>query len=296
MTGSAAARGRPSAAPVGASALDLIGSARVIEAHAPIAPVATTAGRPEGRLARLSVQGLQHAQALGADPVAVTAARLYAWNRLPASAWRRSAAEPALVARTSASAAGTTWVQVSAGPPTSPWCVWRPRADPLEQTGPGWKLYVSPQPLQLAEAVAAALTAAASLPVVSLKYGGDAYGILRPDKLIIHLATVDAVHQLASRLLRLLDGCPVHGVPYSAELGGDGLVSWGCDPPAGSADARIGPSWRAWVTHNLAEGLAGRRDGGIEPWQAALDRIARAGVDPLTWAPMPDLWAAAEAA
>ena len=298
MTAGAAGAARPNAVPV-------VGVGKAFDSHDVLcraadacagALPATTAARPQGRLARLSVQGLQHALALGVDTVEATAARLYAWNRLPASAWRRSAAEPALVSNKSVNAAGTAWVLVAPGPPASPWCVWRLRNGPVEQAGPGWKLYVSPHPRHLAEAAAAALAAAASLPVVALKYGGDAYGILRPDKLVIHLATRDAVHELASCLLRLLDGCPVHGVPYSAELGGDGLVSWGCDPPAGSAEARVGPSWRAWVTRTLAEGLAGRCNDANEPWRAALDQIARAGVDPLTWAPMPHLWAQTEAA
>jgi hypothetical protein len=267
------------------------GRSAVAEAHASICRPTITAYRQQGRLAHLSVQGLQHAQALGAESVAITAARLYAWNRLPSSAWRRLAAEPALLSAKSVRAAGNTWMQVTPGPPVSPWCIWRPRGDPVEHTGPIWKLYVSPSPMHLAEAVAASLAAAAGLPVVSLKYGGDAQGILRPDKLVVHLASVDAVRGLANRLLHSLDGCPAHGVPYTAELGGNGLISWGCDPPAGSADASIGPSWRSWVTHLLAEGLASQCPSGIEPWQVALDRVAQAGVDPGTWAPAPDLWA-----
>jgi len=246
--------------------------------------------RPRGRLAQLSVLGLQHAQALGVESVAITAARLYAWNRLPSSVWRRLSTVSALLAAKSVSAAGNAWTQVAPGPPSSPWCVWRRRGDSQQHAGPGWKLYVSPHPVHLTEAVVAAFAAAAELPVVSLKYGVDAPGMLRPDKLVIHLATSDAVQAVAARLLRLLDGCPAHGVPFSAELGGDGLISWGCDPPAGSADARIGASWRAWISYHLAQALAGQYPPDTEPWRAALDRIAQAGVDPLTWTPSPDLW------
>lgn len=261
------------------------------EANASILPAAIVAAPSPGRLAQLSLQGLRHAQALGADSVEVTAARLYAWNRLPMSVWRRLAAGPALLSTKTLIAAGSAWTQVMAGPPASPWCVWRLRGDPVEHSGPGWKLYVSPHPLQLADAVAASLNAAVGLPVVSLKYGGDAYGMLRPDKLVVHLASADVVPVLANRLLRALGGCPVQGVPYTAELGGDGLISWGCDPPAGSSGAAIGPSWRTWVTRLLAEGLASPRPSGIEPCQVALDRIALAGVDPHTWTPAADLWA-----
>ncbi len=148
------------------------------EANASILPATRDVAQLQGRLAQLSLQGLWHAQALGAESVEVTAGRLYTWNRLPLSAWRRLAAEPAFVSTKSVGAAGSVWTQVMPGPPASPWCVWRLRGDPVEHTGPGWKLYVSPHPLQLAEAVVASLDAAAGLPVVSLKYGGDAYGIL----------------------------------------------------------------------------------------------------------------------
>jgi len=249
-----------------------------------------------GRLAQLSLTGLKHAQALESPSVAATAARLYAWNRMPASAWRRVAAEPALLAARATGAAGTTWIQVLPGPPVAPWCIWRPSRDPIEPAGRHWKVYVSPHPLQLAEAVAAAMAACAGLPVISLKYGADAQGMLRPDKLVVHLATPEAVHLLADRLLAALDGCPVHGVPYTAELGGDGLISWGCDPPAGSSAAEIGPSWRTWVTRLLAEGLTGERRPGAESWERSLNDIECAGVDPSTWAPKPWLWANADAA
>jgi hypothetical protein len=249
-----------------------------------------------GRLAELSLTGLKHAQALDSPSVEATAARLYEWNRIPASAWRRVAAEPALLAARATGAAGSAWVLTLPGPPVSPWCVWRSRVNPIEPGGRHWKVYVSPQPLQLAEGVVAVMAACEGLPVISLKYGADAQGMLRPDKLVVHLTAPEAVHVLADRVLRALDGCPVHGVPYTAELGGDGLISWGCDPPAGSLAAELGPSWRAWVTRLLAQGLAAERRPGAEPWERSLCEIERAGVEPSTWAPKPWLWANADAA
>ena len=46
-----------------------------------------------------------------------------------------------------------------------------------------------------------------------------------------------------------------------------------------------------WLTQTLALGLAATRDAGEEPWEHALVEVARAGVDPATWTPKPDLWA-----
>jgi hypothetical protein len=242
-------------------------------------------------LATLSVQALQHVQRLDRTSVEAVAARLYAWNRLPTSSWRRVREEPALIARTAATAAGKSWTQVTPGPPSDPWCFWRPRVEPAKATGRCWKLYVSPGPLQLAEAVSAAFAACAGLPVISLKYGLDADGILRPDKLVVHLADAEAMHALGERLLRSLDGCVPHGVPFTPEIGGDGLISWGIDPPAGSAAARGAPSWRLWVTRLLARALNRNDQPAVEPWQGALHELERAGVDSQTWAPADDLWA-----
>ena len=135
-----------------------------------------------------------------------------------------------------------------AGPPASPMVrlatAWRS----CGAQRAGLELCVSPHPFQLADAIAASLNAAAGLPVVSLKYGGDAYGMLRPDKLVVHLASADVVPVLANRLLRVLGGCPVQGVPYTAGARGDGLISWGCDPPAGSPAPSSARGWRTWVT------------------------------------------------
>ena len=245
-----------------------------------------------GRLAELSLRGLQHAQALRLASIEETAARLYAWNRLPSSAWRGLAAEPGRIAAKAARMAGKTWIQIETGPPATRWCRWRPIFAPPTPRAQLWKVYVSPRPHDLAEAVCAVLSACDSLPVLSLKYGMDEDGMLRPDKLVVHLATRDSVDALGDRLSPLLAGCPAHGVPYAAELGGDGLISWGCDPPIGSAAARIRPSWRSWVTLRLAQELACDSIAGIEPWQHALCAIARDGVDPVTWAPAPNMWTA----
>jgi hypothetical protein len=244
-----------------------------------------------GRLAQLSLDGLMHVQTLGRQSVADIAARLYAWNRLPSSAWRRLGTEPVLVATRAASAAGQSWEMIASGPPATPWCMWRLRGRAADAVSGCWKVYISPHPRYLADVVPAAMCACVDLPVVGLKYGTDVHGMLRPDKLVVHLAAEEAVHLLTDRLLRLLDGCPAQGVPYSAELGGDGLISWGRDPPSASQAIRAGGSWRAWVTKTLAEGFVDKDAKEPEPWKRALDRIVRAGVDPLTWAPPPALWA-----
>jgi hypothetical protein len=139
--------------------------------------------------------------------------------------------------------------------------------------------------------VSACLIVGAELPVVSIKYGLDAAGTLRPDKLVLYLASREAVRLLGARLLTTLRGARPHGVPFTAELGGNGLVSWGVDPPRDSQAAKIGASWRLWVTKALAQGLTAARSSQTQPWESALQQIESAGVDPITWEPRNDLWA-----
>jgi hypothetical protein len=130
---------------------------------------------------------------------------------------------------------------------------------------------------------------------VALKVGNDAPSLLRPDKIVLYFADLDSVSAGAARLAHELAGCPVHGVPFTAELAGsDGLLSFGIDPPRPEHAIawQERESWRLWLTNRLAVALlAARRDGGtLEPWQYALARLELEGIDPSTWAPPADLW------
>ena len=84
---------------------------------------------------------------------------------------------------------------------------------------------------------------------------------------------------------------PVQGVPFTAEIGGEGLLSWGVDPAQERHRlAWEGPvSWRLFVTSRLARALLHARHEsgpGLEPWRFALERLRLEGVDISTWTPM----------
>jgi hypothetical protein len=253
------------------------------------APSVFGEGAASGRLARLSIAALRHGQEVRELPVGALAARLYAANRLPAAVGAGASVHLDRAERHARTTAGRDWTEAMAEPPGS-WRFWRPRTARSAPVAGMWKLYVSPSPSMLAEAVRAAFAALDGLDVLCLKYSADAPGLLRPDKLVVHFATADAMQAAAARMARSLAGCPVHGVPFTAELGGDGLLSCGFDPPAASIAASLGPSWRAWVTRLLAEALCCPDAGDLQPWQRALQAAAAAGVDPVTWAPAPDIW------
>ncbi|MGH7248249.1 MAG: hypothetical protein ACREH9_09110, partial [Pseudomonadota bacterium] len=115
-------------------------------------------------------------------------------------------------------------------------------------------------------------------------------GLLRPDKLVVYFWSFDSLQETARQILTRLGSCPAHGVPFTAGITDDGLLSWGFDPPPdkGALAWRERESWRLWITNRLATALLSARKtaaGGIEPWQFALDRLRLENIDTATWAP-----------
>ncbi|WP_167737313.1 hypothetical protein [Sphingomonas parva] len=141
------------------------------------------------------------------------------------------------------------------------------------------KLYVSPLPQALPGAFPVVAEAFAGGGVRSFKVGRGLEGLLRPDKIVAYFDDPGHLREVARTLGALLSGCPAQGTPFTADLGGDGLLSWGADPAGGEG----GVSWRSWITRRLAAGLT--QAGPADPVSAALRDIAQAGVDPVRWAP-----------
>jgi len=142
------------------------------------------------------------------------------------------------------------------------------------------KLYVSPQPADLAEAFPAIADVFTEMSVRSFKVGRGIEGLLRPDKLVAYFDDRDALDRVAKALCRRLENCAAQPVPFTADAGGDGLLSWGTDPPLGSN----GLSWRSWITRQLAEGLKLARPAtDSDAVAAALRHVAAHGVESATW-------------
>ena len=147
------------------------------------------------------------------------------------------------------------------------------------------KLYVSPSPAALADAFPRIVAELVRAEVRSFKVGRGIEGLLRPDKVIAYFDRRDDLDRVADALERVLSGCPAQGVPFTADIAGDGLLSWGVDPPLGHAAL----SWRSWVTKKLAASLTARRAmPEVDPVAATLDDIRAAGVDPERWLVSPD--------
>jgi hypothetical protein len=145
----------------------------------------------------------------------------------------------------------------------------------------------------LAEGFGEILEALSASRARQFKIGSDAAGLLRPDKIVAYFPDFERLSEAASRIGGRLSGLPPHGVPFTAGIAGDGLLSWGADPPAAERSPLVGDweSWRLWLTNRLAVALvAARSEGVAEPWRFALDRVRLEGVDTETWTPGALLW------
>lgn len=266
---------------------DVINPARMPRAH-----------DPRDRIGVLSIEALRYAAALPRASAWSLAQRLYAFNTWPATAaWRRRLPGPDAVQAwlAIAGASGVTaralrrsWTPAHA-PARSGWFAWIPRR--ARASRPRFKIYVSPVPDALPDAFATVVRVLSELGAPHMKVGRDLAGILRPDKVVVHLHTREAMRRVMRALATALDGTPAQGVPLSA-AGPDpaGLFSWGIDPPRRDLDivGRGIESWRGWLARQFAAHLAsaGAADGGVERWEFARARLALDGVDTDRWLPL----------
>ncbi len=252
----------------------------------------------EGRLARLSRDALRYAEAAGLGDIDQVAARLYTFNRLPVTPrWqRRFPGAEAVLGALGVDRPVDGWRVVPQRDPDD-WLGWaRAGSRPSPRGAPTFKLYVSPAVSALAPAFGALLAVLPQGRAVHFKVGGNAAGLLRPDKLVVYFEDFDSLSETASALATRIAGIPAQGVPFTAESAGDGLLSWGMDPPP---DERTVPwqsreSWRTWVVRRLAAALISGQSqpAAIPPWRFALERLRLAGVDVERWIPEPTLWQA----
>lgn len=257
-----------------------------------------------GILAQLSIEALRYAEALELDDVLDLSARLYSYNRQPLTAlWtRRFPSEESLARHLGIAGGGPmprTLAAYWAVDKSDGWIAWRRLRKAPDELGQRcrYKLYLSPQPEAVPAVLAALVEVATERGYSCFKIGHGLAALLRPDKIVAYFETYEALALGARELREAVPACPVQGVPFTAAVGEDGLVSWGIDPPSDeyALPWERSESWRVWITNRLARALVDARAAGgdsVEPWRYALQRIAAAGVDPTTWVPSPGLWSA----
>jgi hypothetical protein len=166
----------------------------------------------------------------------------------------------------------------------------------LGERSAGYKLYVSAALDALPDALPAVAEALAPVRGASgFKMARDVHGLCRPDKLVAYFTRLDDLREAAAELRERLAGCRAQGVPFTAEITADGLLSWGVDPPPDrELRAAAEPnSWRFWIVRRLAAYVADARvhdPSAQEPWLFALERLRLDGVDTDTWIPGSRIW------
>ena len=260
--------------------------------------------QPLSRISRLSQQAVQHAQRLEIDDASLLAARMYFYNREPASPHLVSEfpTEEELARRLGVLEETKTgarmkrrWMEGTEDPENPGWRVWKNRHKRSGKAGLGYKLYVSPRTEVIGQAFAATVATFSETAVPQFKVGRNIYGIVRPDKLVAYFSTEQHMRETAARLNRRIAGMAAHGVPFTCELYGEGLISWGMDPPRRT---QVLPwqerqSWRLWVVNRLATALLAAKaqtSHAAEPWRFAIDRARLDGIETESWTPSPDIF------
>lgn len=251
----------------------------------------------------LSRDALQLAAVLPLEDPAQLSAWIYAYNAIPLGpAWlRRLGVTDRVNERLGLHPGGHNHRRLTGNfltTPTEAWLSWSRRdRDGLCHDGHlGYKLYISPHPNSLIEAFDSVIEVIAASDVTAFKLGKGAYGLLRPDKLVIYFDGWESLYALAVDMEKALAGVTAQGVPFTAGLTEDGLLSWGMDPPA---DARLSgwgemESWRFWLTNQLARALLSARSSGGDAKQCltyATARLRLEGIDTDLWIPADTLWA-----
>ena len=257
-------------------------------------------------LSQLSSEALRSAVNLGDQDVSTLFEHLYTYHSIPLSSrWLERFPDTQAIRKELGLHSGSRtsrllserWLQMRAEVENG-WLAWvRPRwTAELGSSRSEFKLYVSPAVEALAEVFPELVRVLTFFRARSFKVGTDAEGLLRPDKLVAHFSSLGDLANAAHELGLRIEGVPPQGVPFTAEIFGDGLLSWGVDPPPKAVfPGKIVPSWREWVCYRLAVAIieARQKGDGPEPlWQQALERLRGDGVQVDRWLPSPACWGA----
>jgi hypothetical protein len=248
---------------------------------------------PASRLARLCEEAISYAAELDALPVQEVATRLYLFNCAPGTPAleRRFADDDCLLrfllpTERIARLVRSCW---RSDAPGGSWLTWHRGGFAWR---PGYKLYISPELEHLPPVFACAVEAFAEVRCPYFKLGRGAFGLLRPDKLVAYFCSLEPLQQAAELIMTSIAGTPVQGVPFTAPIDPDGLLSWGMDPPRFEQVLawQQYQSWRQWLTWRIAHYALVARESGADVPSFVRSRVKFDGVDPQTWSPDLAIW------
>lgn len=254
----------------------------------------------EGTLDRLSRLALHYGFGLQLTNPGQLSARLYFYNRSPVSPrWQRELSEKGDLERFLGFDVGSPvgkllrsqWRELEVQPQTVGWRRWASR-DGRKRRLP-YKLYLSPQTRVLPSILGEVLAVLKEHEAQHFKFGADIAGLQRPDKFVVYAESKEQLLSIAQALAERLSGVAAAGVPFTAPVLSNGLLSWGMDPPAEKEGRETfgGQSWRIWVCERLARALVlGASLPEAECVERALARLQLEGVDTTTWTPKQGIW------
>lgn len=251
-------------------------------------------GAPGSRLAQLSADAMAYVAALEGVTPNEAAMRLYMYNRTPCTPalQRRFASDDALLAYLAGDTATArqlekNWVRDVS---QEAWLVWHNAEAPTLRR---FKLFISPVLDGLPYTFQVAVDALLRVRCAQFKLGRTAFGVLRPDKFVAYFDSLEQVKEAAELIRASTGGICAQGVPFTAAIDAEGLVSWGMDPPRFEQVMawQEHQSWRQWITERIAVYTLAAKENGAEDAAAfALHRISLDGVDPATWSPNLAIW------
>lgn len=247
-------------------------------------------------LGQLSIEALRYAQNLHIQDLNKLSARIYFYNRIPVSdTWLQALPTKEAVAdflgvNSFSSKVLAAWSQSTTS--SDDWIYWFKTnyRGKKSQDSYTYKLYISCIPGDIPAIFPLVVNTLSQSKAYSFKVGGNAYGLLRPDKFVVYFHALDHLQSTATILLTQLVAAAVHGTPFTAEIGLSGLLSWGVDPPKNTQllSWQERESWRLWLTNRLARFLIDIDDPtalSMEPWMYALNRLDKENIDTTTWTP-----------
>jgi len=253
-----------------------------------------------GRISRISLDALRFGQRLPVKDAVTLSAQLYFFNRMPVTPrWQRCFSEEAALGQflgtdsgSLADAMRAQWNELDQPPATRSWRRWslRDARDEGSRNVDDYKIYVSPTLESIPDVLPTIMDVFADKRVRLFRMGADLANLCRADKIVADLDSFEQVEEVGRALDERLGDVSAQGVPFTADLCRDGLVSWGMDPhqPRVLAGHEY-VSWRRWITNRLASALLDARDmphSGVEPWRFALQRVRQEGIDTGTWTPL----------
>jgi hypothetical protein len=249
---------------------------------------------PSSRVAQLSAHAIAYAAALEGLDSADIATRLYMYNRAPATAplQQKFASDDDLIryvieGSVSSRQLESHWTREVI---QQSWLMWRHAGSNSRHN---FKLYVSPSLECLPQAFAIAVDTFVHVKCSHFKLGRTAFGLLRPDKLVAYFVTLEELQEAAEMIRASAAGITAQGVPFTAAIDADGLVSWGMDPPRFDQvlSGQEHQSWRQWVAGRLAVyTLAAKASGAEDIPKVVLQRVGLDGIDTATWSPNLAIW------